>query len=667
MERVSQQPHRLNVREHLVLSFLWFSLNVQSAALLPIVIPTQILLYITPGSVGNAQQATFLSWLSTISACMSLIVPPIIGLLSDHTTSAFGRRRPYIAVGSVCLLFSVLILVKAGSAFVLLIGLILFQVMTSVILSAYQSLFPDRVPQEQRGASSGYVGLMTILGNVSGLILAGLLLGQITLTAANSGAIRRGVNIYYLATTLTLVVGVLVTLIGVREKPYSPPSALPVQARDQVIPWLRRWIVRNWVQPWRDFNFTLVFLTRFSVMMGLTLFLTFIEYYFANVAHVSNFIQATAILAVLALLGAVASAFTFGVFSDRVRRAPLVSFATTCMALASIAFFILPGSFPLWPLGVLFGLGYGAYTSVDWALSIDALPSMETVGKDLGLWNASVSLPAIFAPLLGGLIIALANIFGQTILGYRIVFASAAVFLVIGAIFILYVREPRRAQVQEQQPAAPATSLKQPSPRRAVNLGWKLAFQTRAGQPRGFLRFWPIWESIMLTIWPVQPIPGAPNNLLRVRFKRYHGRPVHLPDGVQIHKGDPVIELHFSNIAALQAVMQSGRWSILRMLMEDLHTLAAWMQQPDFPSHVRAIYGITLLSRAAPRLGFTVRERPKNLYTWLDRFFMTGLLVLYSEEGTQRLLQGSTYGSYPQEVWMSRETLLERYGHSSST
>ena len=42
-------PKRLTVRDQFVLSVFWLSLNAQSAALFPIVIPLQILLFLPPG------------------------------------------------------------------------------------------------------------------------------------------------------------------------------------------------------------------------------------------------------------------------------------------------------------------------------------------------------------------------------------------------------------------------------------------------------------------------------------------------------------------------------------------------------------------------------------------------------------------------------------------
>ena len=47
-------PTRLTVRDQCVLSIFWFALNAQSAALFPIVIPLQILLFVAHGQVGNA-------------------------------------------------------------------------------------------------------------------------------------------------------------------------------------------------------------------------------------------------------------------------------------------------------------------------------------------------------------------------------------------------------------------------------------------------------------------------------------------------------------------------------------------------------------------------------------------------------------------------------------
>ena len=234
--------------------------------------------------------------------------------------------------------------------------------------------------------------------------------------------------------------GALITIIGVHEIPLTRVAAEKMHEQESRARRFRRWFVKSWIAPWREYNFMLVFLTRFAVLMGLTLFMTFIEYYFANVAQEPNFVQATAVVALLALVGAICSAFVLGIYSDRVKRAPIVSVSTLLMALASFAFVIAPGSFPLWMLGILFGVGYGAYTSVDWALAIDAMPSLRTVGKDFALWGASTNLSSIAAPALGSLVIYLVAIHAATAVGYRVVFAVATLFLLGGGVFVLKIK-----------------------------------------------------------------------------------------------------------------------------------------------------------------------------------------------------------------------------------
>ncbi len=435
-------PKRLNARDQLVLSVFWLSLNAQNAALFPIVIPLQILLFLPSGQVGNAQQALLLGWISTAGAVVSLIMPPLFGMWSDNTRGAWGRRRPYIAVGALLLVLSALLLATAGSLALFVIALIINQIGSNAANASYQALLPDRVPKEQRGAASGYMGLMTIIGNIGSLGLAALLLNQVNLTSTGSAVIRRGAMLFYVITGVVVIAGALITVIGVHEMPFVPTAREAIRAQESNLLRCRRWFVYNWIAPWREYNFMLIFLTRFALMMGLTLFMTFIEYYFADVANDTNFVQATAVVALLALAGAICSAFALGIYSDRVKRAPIVCVSTLFMATASFAFVIAPGSFPLWILGILFGLGYGAYTSVDWALAIDAMPSLRTVGKDFALWGSSTNLSSILAPALGSFIIYFIAIHAATALGYRVVFAVATLFLLAGALFVLKIRIP---------------------------------------------------------------------------------------------------------------------------------------------------------------------------------------------------------------------------------
>ena len=52
----------------------------------------------------------------------------------------------------------------------------------------------------------------------------------------------------------------------------------------------------------------------------------------------------------------------------------------------------------------LFGLGFGIFLAVDFAMVLDVLPDPETRAKDLAVWHLSLVLPQFLATPLGGVL-----------------------------------------------------------------------------------------------------------------------------------------------------------------------------------------------------------------------------------------------------------------------
>jgi MFS family permease len=85
--------------------------------------------------------------------------------------------------------------------------------------------------------------------------------------------------------------------------------------------------------------------------------------------------------------------------------------------------------------------------SVDVALAIGSLPSLQAAGRDMGVWGMASTLPGVIAPVLGSTVIVLASRLGETSFGYRGTFALATIFLILGAGFVLKVHENQRHEI----------------------------------------------------------------------------------------------------------------------------------------------------------------------------------------------------------------------------
>ncbi len=390
------------VRRQVALSAYWFSLNFESASLLTIVIPAAL------DRLAFHAHTSTLARLAVLGSVVAMLLPPMAGAVSDRIHRKGGQRRPMLLWGTAVNVLGLCWMLAAGSVASLTGGFLLAILGQNIAGAAYQAMMPDVVPQESWGLASGYMGVASLLGTIGGLAIAGIFPPAVA----------------YLAMALVAVVG------GI----YSASAA---RGEETVV---HAGATRPKIRSRRDF--ILVFAARFLVMFGQTLLMTFVLYFFQDVLHVGSPKGSTALIAGAAMLGAVLSSIVLGNLSDRSDRPGIVFFATIPMAIAAGGFGLLENMHWIFVFAMLYGVGWGAYLSVDWALALDSIPDLSNVARDLGVWGIASNLPAVLAPAAGGLLLAQAI---QPAMGYRELFLVTGGVTLLGAFLVLFVRTQRRA------------------------------------------------------------------------------------------------------------------------------------------------------------------------------------------------------------------------------
>ncbi|HYN87027.1 MAG TPA: MFS transporter [Ardenticatenaceae bacterium] len=415
-------PRHLTLLDQVYVSCFWLAYNVHWGALLAIVLPSQI-----AAIVGDAEKEFYNGLIPPLGALVSLLITPVAGALSDRSRSRFGRRRPFMLVGTLInVLFLVLIagFGPGSSIWLFLLCYMGIQFGNNWSGGPYAGLIPDVVPEEQRGSASGWLGLMTAIGTLVGALAAGQLI--------------EGTNFWPI---YGLIIAALVTMLGltwwgVRERP--GPGA---PERFAWRPFLRSF----WLDPatYRDFYWVLI--TRGLVTMGIYSVINFFLFFLQDVIRVPDPAQQASLLVGIIIAAGIPTSIVAGALSDRFGRKRLVYLSGGLMALVSLIY-IAVAAYPslafTFVMGGLFGLGYGAYQAVDWALAVDVLPGGEDAAKDMGIWHVALVLPQILAPAISGLTLnALKE--HSLLLGYTVVFALAAFWFLLGTVLVRQVRGVR--------------------------------------------------------------------------------------------------------------------------------------------------------------------------------------------------------------------------------
>jgi len=410
-----------NVR-HAALSAFWFGSNFLWIPLTTLLIQTQVRSVVEP-EVKNAA----LGLAVAIGGVLAMTVPPLVGYWSDRLNTRFGRRRPIMVAGSLLTLPGLLILMFANNYASVLLGYVIIQFFFNAAGAAYAGIIPDVVPAQETGKASGFLATMTQLGIGGGL--------GVTAFFGTNRAV-------YLVFGVVALLSLVPTVWAARGEGTEAITIGPHRPLGET--------VREFLRPLHEGDPPPPPPPPLMVSSGITVVLYFLLNFFGDVVLPAKTSESAIQLftnewLLVVVLVATPFGFVGGLLSDRLRRRKIFVYiaggAQALVALMFIAFY--PTALPLvFGLGIAYGVGYGLYFAVDWALACDTLPDKSHSAKDMGLFHIALTLPqALLTAIGGGLIDLLNGANGNG--GYRIVFSSAIVFLFLGTLFVSRIKTVR--------------------------------------------------------------------------------------------------------------------------------------------------------------------------------------------------------------------------------
>jgi MFS family permease len=435
---------RLNHLDFAVLALYWVAIGYLWQSLGVLILPDTV-----REIVGSARQGTALSVLEGIGTVVALVWQPVAGTASDRTRTRWGRRRPFIFTGTVGDVLFLIGLALSGSFWPLVVFYALLQLASNTAQGPYQGLAPDRVPEGQRGTASGFYGLANLLGILAGTLVAGQILSQAGRPAA------------LMSIALFLAVTMLVTVIFVPESHDLPPARVgsPLEL-----------LLVTFGTPLRHPPFLWLMASRLLILMGIVGIQSFVFFYFADVffhGDIHATTNATKGLAGLVVVLAILVTWPAARLSDRIGRKPTVVIGGVAAAagmlillfsgyrwlpdavVAPVASFLALPKLAAQTLaaGVLIGMGFGSFFSVDWAFITDVIPTSDQAGLFFGFSNIATAGSGVIARFISGPLLDHFNA-GPQILnlpgGYPVIFGIFVVWLIVGTLLILPVHPAPR-------------------------------------------------------------------------------------------------------------------------------------------------------------------------------------------------------------------------------
>lgn len=388
-----------------------------------------------------------LSYFWILPPLMGMIVQPIVGKYSDKTWCRFGRRIPYLFIGSIVAILVMCLLPNAGSfgfavggAMIFgLVALMLLDTSINMAMQPFKMLVGDMVNEEQKGKAYSIQSFLCNAGSLVGYIFPFLFAWIGLSNTAPEGEIPDTVKYAFYIGAAILILCVLFTSVKVKEMPpkeYAEFHGIDPNAQEEKAPSMMALLKKAPSAFWT------VGLVQFFCWAAFMYMWTYTNGAIADTVWGTTDVRSAGyqdagnwvgVLFAVQAIGSMLWALLIPKFKN-IKTAYVVSLLLGAVGFASVYF--IHDQYVLFVSFLLIGAAWAAMLAIPFTLLTNAL-SGDHIGTYLGLFNGTICLPQIVAAACGGLLL-------KAVGGSQVsMFVVAGALLVLGAASVYLVKEKK--------------------------------------------------------------------------------------------------------------------------------------------------------------------------------------------------------------------------------
>lgn len=389
---------------------------------------------------------SMLAYLWLLPPLLGLIVNPVIGQLSDLTTSRFGKRRPYIFLGLIAVCLFCFAIPYAGSLWMGTLILSILIVVLNVAQNPIRALAADIIPKHQLTQGFSVQMIFLGLGAMLGAAMPWLLKDYSAILPGTYQPSSLSIA-FFIGGVLSILTGIW-TCFKIKEK---PANALSGNA-NSILHGLKQLWVHIFDMPKLLKQISLV---QFLMWIGFFILFAYFNLGIAqslfglpNDADISQnphsveiMKRATAYNSLCFIFFQFSSflmALTIPLITRWLQRKHLASLSLALGGIGLLGILFLPMAFYL-PAAILLGITWGCASTIHLAMIASHLPAHQ-MGLYTGLFPIANCLSQLFTGLLAGPII---KYFLDNQVAYLI--SLSGIFLLIAAIYNQSIKDEERS------------------------------------------------------------------------------------------------------------------------------------------------------------------------------------------------------------------------------